>query len=505
MKELKKTLNKVLQWRWLPHLLSVLLFSYTAARVFLIGLTFDEICSLHFIRDFRWEEIGHTAQVHLLNAWLLHFMVPSWGETETVLRLPSLLAMTLYLWACVGLASRLQRGLGLVRVILLTMVPFVIDFFNLSRGYGQGLAFMLAAILWTVNFQRDGRSGQALLALGCGILSVVSSYTQLNTFLPIIAVVLWRTLDDAHPWSARLLRFSTLGLLAGSFLALLIPMLQGLSDQGLLYFGGRTGFWKDTVGSLGRCYAYFNGMDGLVAFLFKGLFILATAFAIHQVYLVVRGGPRGDGFVFAVILLLAIASPIVQFAMLGTNLPVERTALFYFPLLALNLTQGFTTMRSVWSRRAAYAIGGLFVLHFLVTTNLTYVYSWRYESDSRSVLQFLRQEHPSPLRLGADYVHIPSLQYQKQHLGYEGLEVVELSGCWHACLELEELDPRYFGTECQHRHFDKPSLITLLRDDIDLYYLHFMMLNELDMNRVRYSVLKSFPTSSTRLVKLERK
>lgn len=496
-------LDNALRWRWLPHVLSIGLFAYAAMRANLVGLTFDEICSLPFIREFSTVGITRSAQVHLLNAWLLHFITPRWGETETVVRLPSLLSMIIYLWAAVALSKRLPHPFGLARFILLTMIPFVIDFFSLSRGYGEGLAFMLAALLFAVRFEEKATFGYALAAIGCSALSVIASYTQLNTFLPILLLIAWRILSDSRPWTQRLIRLLGVGIPAGTFLAILLPTLFELSGRGEFFFGGRNGFWSDTAASLGRCFAYYQSPSGLIANLYRVVFLIAVASALMLVTNALRSGQRKDGFVIGAVLLIGIASPIAQFLLLGTNLPVERTALFYYPLIGLALSEGLAALGGIWSSRISFTLCALFALHFILTMNVTRTYSWRFESGSRAVIEQLQQKGSAGLRVGADYIHMPSLNYHKTHLRAD-VEVVEISGCWNTCLGLEELDPYYFGSECAYQRFDRQELISMLGEDLELFYLDRTMIKELDRNQVHYELIQVYPASRTSLIRLER-
>jgi hypothetical protein len=193
-----------------------MLAGYAVARAVLVPLTYDEAATyLRYIpQDFLSVFNFEVATNHFLNTLATKLATLIAGDSELVLRLPSLLlGCALYIcfsvlllrsqWAgardasySVGArpASPPQWTIAIAGLLLVLLNPYVFDFLALSRGYGISLGLLMGALYYLVRFASEPRSSAAgrdisrALMFGCG--AVLANFSLLNAYLGIVAVVM---------------------------------------------------------------------------------------------------------------------------------------------------------------------------------------------------------------------------------------------------------------------------------------------------------------------------
>ncbi len=481
---------------------SVLLMAYVAARSQLLSFTYDEVGALAVAKSFTWGRISENAGIHLLNALFTSWVHLAGFDSEPALRLPNTLSFAVYLIAAIDLGRGLKRPLALLQFVLLTLNPFLLDFFSLARGYGLGLAALLAGIAFAIRYLRADRILWCVAAVLSGMFSVLANYTMMNFFVPLVLMLLLIAWHNGRQGDVRamLIRGSVPVGLSLAFFTALLPVLLGLREGGHFYFGGRWDLYSDTIASLGRCFGYHSPHGTAASIAFQLVFVLAIAWALWRAYHAVRTRTLAPTSVVAVLLVLSLLSALSQFYLMGTPYPVERTALLYCPLMALCAAHALSERPWRWARIPALLAGGTFMIHFASTMNFSHCYSWRYDSGSRAAVNYLRDTHKGDIRFGIMYEHSPSIWHYRKEDGFAELIITEVTGCWEYCPGLEELNPRYYGGSACAKPFDPTSMHTLLSHDIDVYYLDRFYTDEMDRLGVQYKVLQSFPYSRTKLI-----
>ncbi|MCC7171437.1 MAG: hypothetical protein IT459_13400 [Planctomycetes bacterium] len=105
------------------------------------------------------------ANHHVLFTWLAKLSAATFGDDTWALRLPSMLALLVYLTACARLASRSCDSLGFALCVFaaMTLGPRTLEYSFAARGYGGALAALAVALVQL----RRGSSGLAAgVALG---------------------------------------------------------------------------------------------------------------------------------------------------------------------------------------------------------------------------------------------------------------------------------------------------------------------------------------------------
>ncbi len=169
--------------------------------------------------------LGHfDVSNHVLNTLLMRISTTRFHLTELSMRLPSLMAGALYLWAVYRLAIRWFGGGAafLAMLGLMTLNPMVIDALSEARGYGAALAvWLLAFDLILQATQEFSVRNLNLAAVFLGLSMVASlAFAAPACALLIVAMLWFRSQRDAggrHPYMPHLM-FLTL------FVMLTIPV-----------------------------------------------------------------------------------------------------------------------------------------------------------------------------------------------------------------------------------------------------------------------------------------
>ena len=119
------------------------------------------------------------------------------GDSELVLRIPSLIGYGLYLYFSVRILEWVpNRAFALAGLLLLNLNPYLLDYFALSRGYGLSLGLLMGSLFFLLRFvsRRSGSSSafgqpsQLSLALAFAGGAVLAGFSLLDAYLGILGV-----------------------------------------------------------------------------------------------------------------------------------------------------------------------------------------------------------------------------------------------------------------------------------------------------------------------------
>lgn len=233
-----------------------LLFFYLLGRVILVEPIHDELATLFFYIDYGTIWNGPLdANNHLLNSYLSKVAYSIFGDHIWAIRLPNLLSFIIYFFAAFKIAQFFKREMfKYVFLISLTCIPFVLDYFAYSRGYGLSMALLLAAVYQFIRINQDYKTKHLILL---AFFIVLSIYANLNIILSgvlifgYIAVKLFIQAKNTKKY--RL--FISFSLVSLVVIAALIPAVifaLKLKDSGALYYGSKDGLWLTTGVSLSK-------------------------------------------------------------------------------------------------------------------------------------------------------------------------------------------------------------------------------------------------------------
>ena len=417
-----------------------------------LSFTHDEALTyLHAIRPGigRLFAFGYpNANNHLLNSALGWASYRIFGHAEWALRLPNVLAFGVFVFAAYRLLSRrLRPALVVPGLLLVVCNPFQLDFFALCRGYGLALAFTLLALDFAASSLDDpsrrtlaSRRANSVSAGVCAAVATLANLAWLNFALALAIVIgaiqfVRARRDPAAGSFFRVWLLPQFGA-AIALIAILLPIVTKLRAEQALYLGGDTGFWSDTVGSLieSTLYAqpYALSASGPLAVAVAAALVAAAGIAFAGGPRAAPGSSRETALAMLGILAVCVASSQLQHQLLGTRFLIDRTALFLVPVFALlvvfccDALDGHIPARRAGNIAAA-VFAALATLHTALALNTSHTLTWAYDADTKRMLNDLgdfaaeRPAQARPLRLGAEWLHQPAVDFYRERNGLDWL------------------------------------------------------------------------------------
>jgi hypothetical protein len=357
------------------------------------------------------------------------------GNSEFSLRLPNILAHGIYILSTIGMVKMLNnKWLILPGFVLLNFNPYLLDYFSLARGYGLASGFMAASLLFMFKYLKNQKIRDISFCFFFATLSIFANLSWLNFYLALAGVfffyLLIGLLNKTINTRSSLFFIRLVPVFSCSvfiFLALHRPV-QKLVAYKELFFGGHDGFWKDTIYSLMRDTLYIQSAE---KFALPLMIVMLSFFGLSLAALVILliarkfSNLNHPAFVCIILLFIAGFSTIVQHYLLGTLFLTDRTALLFVPLFALYFISFLDLISEkkypglvsfALASGSSLFMGGV----FLNALNLHSVRDFKYDSNTKAMLEALAKDIPDPAKkersiyLGAIWVHIPSIMYYQQ-------------------------------------------------------------------------------------------
>ena len=409
--------------------ITVALFVYVILRAYKIGFTHDE--SLTFTILIGKSNWLLTSNNHWLNTILSYLSFKLFGSSELALRLPNVFSFLIYSYYCYKLVVEKSTCIfsTIPPVLFLMLNPFVVDFFGLARGYGLAMAFFSGSLFYFLKFH-EGPDNNKALAKGF-LFSVLTIYSNYSFIIPIITLHLGHIIQTYSKKQKRLITKKQL-LLFGIEVFALFPALGNillLKKRNELYFGGTNNIIEDTL------FSIFEHTFLVELINYQNWIILLLILAVLSFGLIIK--KQGSLRFLTIVLSAGFLLPIILHFTLGMNYPLGRAALYWIVIFGVYfhkfLDYLFETKRKILSYlfTSNIAFISLFVaFSFSSTINLTYTQQWKYDADTRSMLEVLNKDVKSgeKYRLGINWLFEPTINYYIQAKNYDFLEPVTREG-----------------------------------------------------------------------------
>jgi hypothetical protein len=402
--QLKQSENKQGLTRLVLFTLLCSLTAYTFLRSFLVDFTWDEAATwLSYVRFGYWQpgEAGFLdANNHLLNTLFMVTLNNMLGSDVWMLRLHTLFFAAIYMLGSYFLVKKIPDARQqVIAFILITAHPYLLDFFSLARGYGIGMACMMASWFSLYTYVQKPSIPKLLTIILCSMLSVLAYFGQLN-----MAIGLWSALILHHLYQWKLNKSSlrcamvanmTLLFPAGLFLIWLVPLLWKMQDSGNFYAGGDAGFYQDTLKTLAVNIGYGKWGDSPISLTIVVCVGIILAYWFFSCIRMVRKKIVPDPqqlfpVLIWLMLLLAFSSLIIQHHVLGTPYPRDRMAVIFLPGLMICLAWIFPQWKFKLSQTIfSYTLATLVLFHFLQTMNLHRSFEWRNNAHNLKMFEQL--------------------------------------------------------------------------------------------------------------------
>jgi len=472
--------------------LGFLIFIYTATRAAILSITWDEAFTyLEYVRfkiNIEDNFSVMSANNHWLNTTLCIAFVKWFGVSEFVLRMPSLLALIIYLFISAKLCLQLSnKWWTILSFVFLNTNPYVLDFFCLSRGYALSIALMLWSVYLLYLYLIKGyKIKHAAFSMITAALAVLANFVLLNYFVVLAALLTLLVLinvyisekEKSQRWKQWIIQVSIIDHIFIALMLFIIPKLFLLRKAGALFYGTEDGFWKGTVTTAIKSCFYGINYGNTMVFLIKGFIVLVILVAlIYTLYSFIKKDFSAKTvFIFLIVSFIigTAISTMVQHKYLHTLYLFDRTTLFYMILFSVLLI--FVVDALVKSGRLGLILKSSIVtiqlIHFLMAINFSYVWEWKSNADSKQMamdLENLQKQNNKP------YLHIGSSISFDMPMNY--YRVVRN---WHWLMPVE----RDFQT-------------LPLRD--------YILLDADSINSSKYNSIQTYPITGSAIVQSKRK
>ncbi len=407
-------------------ILSLGFFSLVVLRALKLSVTHDEAYTyLHYVNQSWWNIIiykpPHIPNNHILNTLLIKFSCGLFGCNPFTLRLPNVLFSLVYFWYAASLAKSFRfPGIQILAFLALCLQVYFFDFFALARGYGMGLALILASIYHLYKYRELNNGHHIWRTLIFAAFAVYANFTFLYAFvaLTMLLVILWLQEGNGGTKTIGILLRPVL-IVSGILLVFIAIPLKNISGD---LFGGDTSFWRDTVNSLTWNMQY-GQHDAASSALSFGIAIIILLGALFFVYDTFSNKQSRFRFYQEALLLLCLTATvqILQHLILGTQFLMGRTALVYAPLFLVYiifLFQRFNEYKGGENIQLGLNILWVLILLFnFKGLNLSHTFEWEYDAFNKQALNLVEEDVKNRklknATIGVNWLFEPSLNFYR--------------------------------------------------------------------------------------------
>lgn len=423
-------LKFVFKYEYIYLAIGILLFVYVLIRSILLNITFDEAWTLHdFVTQsfFKIFTFSHCdANNHLLNTIsikTLYYILPN---TLFVARIPNLLALLLFIFFAFKICNTyLSKNIGITCFALLLLNPFVLDFFSQARGYGLAIAFQMGSIYFLMKYLIEANNKDILKMLMFSFLSVLSVFSMLNFYLAQICILLLISIINRQKYSFKmgLIYAVTSSILLGGII--IGPILK-LIESNSFYYGGRVGFYADTITSLMQYSLYQHKYTPIVGYVLIG-FLISFAIIVGISFFKKSKIISLRNYTLS-LLLLCIIAVILQFYLLGTLYVLDRGALYFYPLFIFGIAFSMNSFSKHWSSNLIYLLLVPFIINFSQNINFHKTALNFFEGHTYSILNEINEQGKRDQRiymLDFSWPYESSINYYFNKYDFTNIQIIK--------------------------------------------------------------------------------
>lgn len=425
--------------RWLAGLAAI---SYVTIRLFSVALYSDELGQIVNVIERGIVDLlvfaYVDAQVHFLPGLLalpISYILPDYPIfTVRILSVP---AFILYLWAAWKITSGFRPWLASIGFLALLANAFMLDWFSLGRGYSLALGFQMLSLYCLFRALNDlgqgkeasGWFGGSIWAASLSTLAILSFVSFYCALLSVCFVALiLRKRHDGSDWITAIFDSVRNGqhlLYNAALLGIFyLPRVLQLIRFKQLYAGGTDGFVPDTVMSLVRTAFYqrvpSENMLLILSIGVVGLSLIASIDLLLRFLISASDDVRViKGLCVSGILAIMAIFHIALFHVMGIRYSVERMALCFYPLYIL-LMIFWASQPTHLSRVSGTAVLCASIIIGLNGVNLNRM-SWISQAQNPQIIDDLAEMYEQtgePIVVGVtDYLKYTLFWYAKNRLG----------------------------------------------------------------------------------------
>lgn len=373
------------------------LFLLALYRSIQLDMTNDEAYSFKLVHDLtqhfssaRNQMIG-SANTHWLNSFFLWIEVHLIGTEPWMLRLHSVLAVGLFLYALFHVFKQEKNIFIFIPFLLLACNHYLFDFFSLARGYALEMAFEMMA------FYSIFSSKKASVIYNWLLLSCLANYTNLYVLIAFFIVDFLQEGQKNGKMIYIMFGFLRSRWMLFPFFLWVIPNIYFIKYVTKdLEEGRRNDFITDTLGVfLERSFAVANEV---ISFTLSSILIVGVSvFFIRKRKAIAYGWNS----LFALFLIMIGLIHFFYF-FLNTPYPYGRTAIgfwvLFLVLISYVLIGLLKTLKPFLQTAFVLILFGLNTVYLLKTVDAKVTVEWYKQQGMKEWVNDLKQQHPDDIR-----------------------------------------------------------------------------------------------------------
>lgn len=433
-------------------LIGLALFLFLAFKAYYSSFTHDESYSyLHYTHQSYIEILSFKdwyTNNHIMNSLLMKMADQLLGNSEFFLRLPNLILFIVYMFYAFQIFRSPSFLFTTAFFVLLCTNPLMYNLFGLARGYGLSFGFMMMSLYHYFKYHRDEKKSHLYMFHIAAVLATLSSFTLLLFYVALLFIdfiflfLFPNQISKAYNRIAKWTQLNAISLLL-SFVILYEPVRRVLFKS-KLDFGGKTGFYADTVRSLIDESFYGMDMEPIAFFIIMCLTTMVPLFSLGIIVkmTIIRNEDffsQCKEFICLTFLVLIIPVMIVlQHVILESDYPLGRFAVFLFPLWVIQFGMLVRYLMAKGYRKISIPFVVMLALVSLVSLGMhsdPRAYGeWAYDANTKDMMLDLQAEVengrlPSgKIRLGVNWLFAPTINFYRTTKKFDWLLPVSRNG-----------------------------------------------------------------------------
>jgi hypothetical protein len=373
-------------------LFAILIFIYVFLRALYVPPFSDEVTTFFFYiqpGSFQPYHSHLDANNHVLNSLFARLAYLFFGDHIFILRLPNLIGFLFYLFFAWKMKTHFKsRIIWAFCFIVLISAPYFLDFFNICRGYGMSMAFLLGSCYHLVEYRIQSKMKNLLLGFLFCSLSLWANLSVMIIIFLLISLFLFfiiKKMVKKFRWTEFIISISGFLILALFPIIYAVLFSFELRNKGMLYLGQDGLFVNTTVSSLVKEFFSPFQINWYFFWFIFGCYLVLTIYSLFRKQ-VTRA--------FIPLQLLfwgTVTGTILLHHILAVNYTVERAAVHFFLLWMLTF---FITIDQV-SLKISVPLAIIPVIFFtgqlVFVANLRYLQHWKYEAIPFSYYRYMEE------------------------------------------------------------------------------------------------------------------
>lgn len=401
---------------------SLLLVAFNIVRISSVSITHDEALTYQRYVSQSYDAIVNnpqlTANNHILNSVLAKFFISTFADDIFFLRLPSLIGHIIYLLFSLLVARRLfrQNLWAIGCFLLLQLNPFMFEFWGLSRGYGLAIALLMGSLHFLLQYLQKHKPTTLIFSFLFLAAGIYTNFSLLNVATGIITVLIVNVLAINKKRFTLNTAIVSAGALAAIYFLVSRPIAT-LRARKELYYGGETGFIKDTIGSLLQESFYLKKNTDVVFIMAVCIAALVILSGIAWIVKTVMAGNKEHITGLSLWLLLTVPAfaILVQHWVFDTKFLIDRTALFFYPLFFVYVLYSLskTKVPEPWRKAIVAGLLALFIVNFITNASVSTTRIWHYDSHTPWLVDRMvnLKKNEGKIKVYYDWMYEPSIRY----------------------------------------------------------------------------------------------